>query len=156
MCETIGKGELRMESFGSVIGMTFDRGGCTEILMTQAEVGRFLDALLEIEKQKPKPDAKVVEALRVLQRWSEHFRGEIVAAVPIAKVRAMLLPIVPSAKAASTERDVRELRRILGALAFSGESSHAKKLLAQHRKNSRPAPAKRARLEATPTKRSYT
>ncbi len=34
MCQTIGKGKLRMKSFGSVIGMTFERGGAAEILMT--------------------------------------------------------------------------------------------------------------------------
>ena|SRR5579875_488338 len=124
MCETIGKGKLRMESFGSVIGMTFERGGAAEILMTRPEVGRFLRALLEIEKQRGRPDAQAVEALRILLGWSKHFRGEIVAAVPIAKVRAILLPIVPSANAASTERELRELRGILGALAFSGESSY--------------------------------
>lgn len=134
MPQIIGKNELRLESFGSVIGMTFDRGGSTEVLMTQAEVGRFLDSLSELEKQRRRPDKKIIDALRLLQRWSYRFRGEIVAAVPMAKVRALLLPVVPDEKGPSAEHDVRVLHRALGALAFSGKWGDAKRLLGSRAK----------------------
>ena len=86
--------EIRIPSFGSVIGLIFEKGGCAEVLMTWPELDRLLREWMAHEKRKAKPDGKLIAALEVLSRKVDGFNARIVAEVPIAQWRAKITPIL--------------------------------------------------------------
>lgn len=86
--------EIRLPSFGSVIGLVFEHGGAAEVLMTFPELHYLLDAWRDHEEAKSRPDKKTIAALKVLHRKAWHFRPRMVAEVPIAQQRAKITPVL--------------------------------------------------------------
>ncbi len=86
--------EIRLRSFGSVIGLVFERGGAVEVLMTFPELCRILNSWREEEASKPHPDQKTVSALDLLHKKALKVRTRFVAEVPIAARRAKITPVV--------------------------------------------------------------
>ncbi len=86
--------EIRLKSFGSVIGLVFERGGAAEILMTFPELRRILNSWREEETRKSHPDQKTISALDLLHKKAINVRTRFVAEVPIAARRAKIIPVV--------------------------------------------------------------
>lgn len=112
-----------LQSWGSVIGLTFERGGSVEVLMTWPEVDRILHAWEQHEAEKKRPDGKVLEALKLLQRRVSRLNGELIAEVPIARRRALIIPIVPegSQDLNTVRQNVRSLRQRMLGFSFEGK-----------------------------------
>ena len=87
---------IRLENFGSVIGLIFEDGGSAEVLMTFPELSHLVKSWLAYEESKRKPGAKTIAALNVLREKVYKFDAGFVAEVPIAKVRAKIVPVIPS------------------------------------------------------------
>lgn len=84
---------IRLTQFGACIGMVFEHGGSAEMLMMPLELLRLLDAWIDHEQKKPKPDEKTLAALDILTRKVRKLDTEIVAEVPIAQTRVRFEPI---------------------------------------------------------------
>ena len=85
--------EIRLLSFGTVTKLIFEAGGYAEILMTGPELSRILDAWRTYEREKTKPDEKVIAALDLLCRKARgSFGAAIRAEVPIAQRSARIRP----------------------------------------------------------------
>ena len=96
--EDLEREPVRMLSFGSLVGLRFDRGGVAEVSMGQPEVARIIRTLREIEAARPEPDKQVLEALElVLNHLYEEKASEIelLAEVVIAAHAARLIPHWP-------------------------------------------------------------
>ena len=113
-----------LQSWGSAIGLNFERGGTVEVLMTWPEVRRILDAWKEYEGMKKKPETKVLDALIFLQRRVSHLPGEIIAEVPIAQGHALIIPVIPDASVDSNSmrQHLRTLRQRMLGLSIKGNS----------------------------------
>jgi hypothetical protein len=86
------KRRIRIPSFGSVIGLGFNRGGFAEVLMTHPEFGGILDAWNNYEQMRSKPDKQVLAALDLLGKKVRKMNAVFVAEVPIARQHAKVTP----------------------------------------------------------------
>ena len=84
---------IRLPRFGSCIGLIFEDGGFAEMLMTFPELSRLIDAWLDHEGQKTRPDEKTLSALNVLSKKVRKFDAALVVEVPIAQRRARIVPV---------------------------------------------------------------
>src|SRR4051812_26128194 len=85
---------IRIRSFGSLVGLLFERGGSAEVLMTFPELSRLVDAWSAYERAKTRADEETLEALNVLRKRARRFDAAFIVEVPIAQRRARIVPVV--------------------------------------------------------------
>jgi hypothetical protein len=85
---------VHMPRFGCVRALLFiDGGGSAEISMAPLEMSRLLRAWEEAESAKKSPNEPVLAALRLLIPKARTLAPDILAEVPIARTkRVMLMP----------------------------------------------------------------
>ena len=91
-----------LDSFGCMSGFDFTHGGNAVICFAFPEVHRFLEALIQIEKEAPKPSAEIISALsKATELIGKRHYGRtrfpeynIEAIVPIAQRAARIEPVL--------------------------------------------------------------
>jgi transcriptional regulator with XRE-family HTH domain len=88
---------VRVNNFGSLVGLRFTNGGVGEVSLGPSDLRRLLKVCIDQEKDQSQPNPKVLKSLKVvIEHFYEHHDDfEILADVPIAVHGVKLTPVVP-------------------------------------------------------------
>lgn len=93
---------VRINGFGSLVGLRFTNGGVGEVSLGPSELRRLLKVCIDQEKDQSQPNPRVLESLKVVidHFYEQHDDFEILADVPIAVHGVKLTPVVPMSTSA--------------------------------------------------------
>jgi len=87
---------IKLPRFGTLVGFTFGGQGTAQVLMGVPEISRIIDACIDHENNKKKPDAKIIQAFSAIVDYLHDSNIEVMADIVIAQHAVRLTPIIPT------------------------------------------------------------